>query len=200
MTITSSSRLHCWTLLIRISTRFLCELGIFLDHNSRAYSACQLTVDKREWYSWHFPELIRIVTDNHQYARLILFVRDKKTLSNERLHELAALVDDDADIAQAVIDAAKVSMGQDVSEADMINICSFAEKVVSLADYRKTLHGYLIDKMAIVAPNLAQLIGEIVGARLISHAGSLTNLSKYPASTVQILGAEKALFRYHPPP
>lgn len=159
--------------------------------------AYRLTLNKiREWYSWHFPEMIRIVTDNRQYARLILFVRDKKTLSNDRLHELVALVDDDAEIAQAVIDAAKVSMGQDVSEADMVNICSFAEKVVSLADYRKTLHGYLIDKMAIVAPNLAQLIGEIVGARLISHAGSLTNLSKYPASTVQILGAEKALFRY----
>jgi RNA processing factor Prp31 len=47
-----------------------------------------------------------------------------------------------------------------------------------------------------VAPNLAVLIGEMVGARLISHAGSLTNLAKYPASTVQILGAEKALFRY----
>jgi nucleolar protein 56 len=86
-------------------------------------------------------------------------------------------------------------MGQDISEIDMINICNFAEKVVSLADYRKTLHGYLVDKMSIVAPNLAQLIGEIVGARLISHAGSLTNLSKYPASTLQILGAEKALFR-----
>jgi len=49
--------------------------------------------------------------------------------------------------------------------------------------------------MKIVAPNLAALIGEQVGARLINHAGSLTNLAKYPASTVQILGAEKALFR-----
>ena len=54
---------------------------------------------------------------------------------------------------------------------------------------------YLQDKMASVAPNLATLIGDTVGARLISHAGSLTNLAKYPASTVQILGAEKALFR-----
>ncbi len=51
------------------------------------------------------------------------------------------------------------------------------------------------DKMHAVAPNLSALIGELVGARLISHAGSLTNLAKYPASTVQILGAEKALFR-----
>jgi hypothetical protein len=57
------------------------------------------------------------------------------------------------------------------------------------------LHTYLLDKMHAIAPNLSALIGETVGARLISHAGSLTNLAKYPASTVQILGAEKALFR-----
>ncbi|RPA95012.1 ribosome biogenesis protein Nop56p/Sik1p [Choiromyces venosus 120613-1] len=149
----------------------------------------------REWYSWHFPELVKIVNDNYLYARLILFIRDKNTLSNDRLHDLVAIVNDDAEIAKAIIDAAKVSMGQDISDMDMENICSFAGKVVSLADYRKSLHGYLVDKMSIVAPNLAQLIGEVVGARLISHAGSLTNLSKYPASTVQILGAEKALFR-----
>merc|ERR1719328_376209 len=66
---------------------------------------------------------------------------------------------------------------------------------VALAEYRKELAKYLQDKMGNVAPNLAALIGDTVGARLISHAGSLTNLAKYPASTVQILGAEKALFR-----
>merc|ERR1712097_67926 len=60
---------------------------------------------------------------------------------------------------------------------------------------RLSLHTYLKAKMNLVAPNLASLIGEIIGARLISHAGSLINLAKYPASTVQILGAEKALFR-----
>merc|ERR1712232_1524542 len=67
--------------------------------------------------------------------------------------------------------------------------------VVNLAMMRKTLHEYLKAKMDLVAPNLAALIGEVIGARLISHAGSLINLAKYPASTVQILGAEKALFR-----
>lgn len=69
-------------------------------------------------------------------------------------------------------------------------------QVIGLAEFRQSLHKYLIDKMAVVAPNLSALIGEVVGARLISHAGSLTNLAKYPASTVQILGAEKALFRW----
>merc|ERR1719188_1208784 len=77
----------------------------------------------------------------------------------------------------------------------MQNIDTFSHQVVKLAEYRKSLHDYLKAKMDLVAPNLCALIGEIIGARLISHAGSLTNLAKYPASTVQILGAEKALFR-----
>merc|ERR1719149_37471 len=86
-------------------------------------------------------------------------------------------------------------MGQDISPIDLVNIEAFAKRVIGLAEYRISLHNYLRSKMAAVAPNLAALIGDIVGARLISHAGSLTNLAKYPASTVQILGAEKALFR-----
>merc|ERR1712183_202955 len=83
----------------------------------------------------------------------------------------------------------------DISQVDLMNIDMFANRVISLADYRKKLQGYLSDKMGAVAPSLASLIGDVVGARLISHAGSLTKLAKYPASTVQILGAEKALFR-----
>ncbi|KAL8973356.1 MAG: hypothetical protein Q9183_000049 [Haloplaca sp. 2 TL-2023] len=164
-----------------------------LDHLDKAINMFSMRV--REWYSWHFPELIRIVSENQAYARLALFIGDKKRLSDEDLHDLAAQVNDDVDIAQSIIDAAKVSMGQDISDNDMENVTTFASKVVKLAEYRKRLHSYLIAKMGIVAPNLAALIGEIVGARLISHAGSLTSLSKYPASTVQILGAEKALFR-----
>merc|ERR1711904_378996 len=89
----------------------------------------------------------------------------------------------------------KMSMGQDIVEMDMQNIDVFAHEVIKLAAMRKTLHEYLKAKMDFVAPNLCALIGEIIGARLISHAGSLMNLAKYPASTVQILGAEKALFR-----
>ncbi len=149
----------------------------------------------REWYSWHFPELFRLVPDNFRYAKMVLTVRDKTSVVDDRLHDIAGIVDDDVSVAQSIIDAAKVSMGQDISESDMTNIVTFAAHVVELTEYRKSLHLYLTEKMSTVAPNLSELIGEIVGARLISHAGSLTNLSKYPASTVQILGAEKALFR-----
>merc|ERR1739840_61183 len=76
-----------------------------------------------------------------------------------------------------------------------MGIDMFAARVIGHSDYRKELVVYLRNKMEAVAPNLATLIGDTVGARLISHAGSLTNLAKAPASTVQILGAEKALFR-----
>lgn len=148
----------------------------------------------REWYSWHFPELIKVVPDNYLYARVALIVKDKGTLSEEKLPELTEVLGEEAK-AQEVLDAAKASMGQDISPIDLINIETFARRVINLAEYRQKLHTYLNDKMHQVAPNLSALIGEMVGARLISHAGSLTNLAKYPASTVQILGAEKALFR-----
>eukprot|EP00479_Gromia_sphaerica_P003256 TRINITY_DN1379_c0_g1_i1.p1 TRINITY_DN1379_c0_g1~~TRINITY_DN1379_c0_g1_i1.p1 ORF type:complete len:114 (-),score=10.77 TRINITY_DN1379_c0_g1_i1:562-903(-) len=86
-------------------------------------------------------------------------------------------------------------MGTDISEIDLINIQHFTDRVISLAEYRLQLQEYLHSKMDSCAPNLSTLIGDAVGARLISHAGSLTNLAKYPASTIQILGAEKALFQ-----
>ncbi|CEP08181.1 hypothetical protein [Parasitella parasitica] len=149
----------------------------------------------KEWYSWHFPEMIKIVNDNYKYAKLIKVVKNKAELSESDLEAIAGICDGDESIAQQILDAARASMGTDISPVDMINIQNFADRVISLAEYRKKLHGYLVTKMSYVAPNLAALIGEVVGARLISQAGSLTNLSKYPASTLQILGAEKALFR-----
>merc|ERR1711971_1152943 len=97
--------------------------------------------------------------------------------------------------AQAVIDASKSSMGMDISPVDLLNIDMFASRVIGITEYRKELSTYLRSKMSVVAPNLAVLIGDTVGARLISHAGSLTNLAKCPASTVEIRRAEKALFR-----
>jgi nucleolar protein 56 len=78
---------------------------------------------------------------------------------------------------------------------DTFSLHSLSERMISLALYRKQLYTYLEEKMATVAPNLSALIGETVAARLIQKAGSLTSLAKCPASTVQILGAEKALFR-----
>ncbi|NWH18545.1 NOP56 protein, partial [Grus americana] len=148
----------------------------------------------REWYGYHFPELIKIVSENYTYCRLAKFIGNRKELSEESLEGLEEIVMDSAK-AQAILEASRSSMGMDISPLDLINIESFSSRVISLSEYRKGLQEYLRSKMSQVAPSLSALIGEVVGARLISHAGSLTNLAKYPASTVQILGAEKALFR-----
>merc|ERR1711862_645195 len=148
----------------------------------------------REWYSWHFPELARVVSDNILFAKLAMFIQSKSTLDETKVDGMEEIVNDRS-IAEEILEAARTSMGTEISELDMMNISNFAKRVISLDEYRRQLHGYLNNKMSAVAPNLAALIGDIVGARLISHAGSLTNLAKAPASTVQILGAEKALFR-----
>merc|ERR1712032_203875 len=149
----------------------------------------------REWYSYHFPELIKIVPENALYAKVVKLIKNREEISQDAHFEKLEQILMDSSRAQAVIDASKSSMGMDISPIDLLNIDTFASRVIGLTDYRKELSTYLQSKMNLCAPNLSTLIGDIVGARLISHAGSLTNLAKCPASTVQILGAEKALFR-----
>lgn len=86
-------------------------------------------------------------------------------------------------------------MGTEISDSDIGHIHQLCDQVISISAYRTQLAEYLRNRMNAIAPNLTALVGELVGARLISHAGSLLSLAKHPASTVQILGAEKALFR-----
>ncbi|KAI4501192.1 hypothetical protein M0802_003565 [Mischocyttarus mexicanus] len=148
----------------------------------------------REWYGYYFPELDKIVPENYMYAKVTQLIKNRKELTDDNLEALEQIVMDSAK-AQAIIDASKSSMGMDINPVDLLNIELFAKRVIGLADYRKKLSEYLKSKMTGIAPNLDTLIGTQVGARLIAHAGSLINLAKYPASTVQILGAEKALFR-----
>ena len=99
------------------------------------------------------------------------------------------------DLEQTLKAAAVISMGTDISQSDMDHIHSLCDQVISISEYRAQLSEYLKNRMNAIAPNLTALVGDLVGARLISHAGSLLSLAKHPASTIQILGAEKALFR-----
>merc|ERR1719149_572641 len=148
----------------------------------------------REWYSWHFPELVKVVNDNYVYCRLLILIKKRESLTDESKPLIEQIVLDEGK-AQAVLDAARHSMGMDISDVDLANVHAFAERVIKLTEYLLALQESLRTKLELVAPNLQSLVGDSVAARLISHAGSLTNLAKYPASTVQILGAEKALFR-----
>lgn len=144
----------------------------------------------KEWYGWHFPEMARIINDNLAYSRIILAMGMRSNCANTDLSEILP-----EEIEGAIKAAAEVSMGTEITEEDLINIQSLAEQVVGFTEYRSTLSNYLSARMQAIAPNLTALVGDLVGARLIAHAGSLMTLAKKPASTVQILGAEKALFR-----
>ncbi|EXJ87746.1 nucleolar protein 58 [Capronia coronata CBS 617.96] len=144
----------------------------------------------KEWYGWHFPELAKILNDNLAYAKVVLKMGMRTNYEKCDLGEILP-----EEIEAAVKAAADRSMGTEITEEDLENIQSLADQVVQFTEYRTQLASYLSARMRAIAPNLTTLVGELVGARLIAHAGSLMNLSKSPASTIQILGAEKALFR-----
>uniref|UniRef100_A0A4W3IKA2 Nucleolar protein 58 n=1 Tax=Callorhinchus milii TaxID=7868 RepID=A0A4W3IKA2_CALMI len=144
----------------------------------------------REWYGWHFPELGKIVSDNLAYCKSVQKLGDR---TNTATTDLSDILPEEVEAAVKV--AAEISMGTEVSEEDIVNILHLCDQVVEISEYRTQLYDYLKNRMMAIAPNLTIMVGELVGARLIAHAGSLLNLAKHPASTVQILGAEKALFR-----
>ncbi|EST05623.1 Nop domain protein [Kalmanozyma brasiliensis GHG001] len=144
----------------------------------------------KEWYGWHFPEMGKIITDNLAYAKVIRAMGFRTNASATDFSEILP-----EEIEETLKAAAEISMGTEISETDLEHIWSLCDQVISITQYRTQLYQYLQNRMAAIAPNLTALVGDLVGARLISHAGSLMNLAKHPASTVQILGAEKALFR-----
>jgi nucleolar protein 56 len=150
----------------------------------------------KEWYGFHFPELAKVVTDNTQYCTLVLAIGDKTCVAEDaKQEEIRNVVGEDTGKTEEIIELANSSMGSDFVEEDMANVGVFAQRVLTLVGMRERLQSYLVDRMNNIAPNLSALVNEQIAARLISQAGSLTSLAKYPASTVQILGAEKALFR-----
>lgn len=153
-----------------------------------------LSMRIREWFSWHFPELSKLITDGLIFTKLAHLVENRDNMGNVTVEQVEEIVQD-GEIAQRVMEVSNTSMGQEMSEFDTKCLHELCEKALKLYEFRKEIQGYLKDKMEAVAPNLTSLIGESVGAKLISHSGSLVNLAKYPASTIQILGAEKALFR-----
>lgn len=144
----------------------------------------------REWYGWHFPELGKLITNNIAFVKIIKLVGTRENMANSDLSDILP-----EDIEEKVKEAAEISMGTQISEEDIINIQALCDEILSINEYREHLSDYLKARMMAMAPNLTILVGESVGARLIAHAGSLVNLAKQPSSTVQIMGAEKALFR-----
>lgn len=116
----------------------------------------------REWYSYHFPELVKIVPDNYVFSQVVQAIGDRKQIDeDDLLPKLMEILGDDS-LCNSILSAARTSMGMDISPVDLINIATFSKKVINLAEYRRQLMEYLQSRMHNVAPNLSALIGETV--------------------------------------
>ncbi|KAK9288400.1 hypothetical protein L1049_016856 [Liquidambar formosana] len=171
----------------KVDTMIIQAIGL-LDDLDKELNTYAMRV--REWYGWHFPELAKIIQDNILYAKTVKLMGNRTNAVKLDFSEILP-----EEVETELKEAAVISMGTEVNELDLLNIKDLCDQVLSLSEYRAQLYDYLKSRMNTVAPNLTALVGELVGARLIAHGGSLLNLAKQPGSTVQILGAEKALFR-----
>ena len=135
----------------------------------------------REWYSLHFPELNTLVVNQSLYARLVA-LPDKTSI--------------DGGLAQQIADARSETVGMEFTDSDIVEVKKLAEAITKIDSFKTDTETYLGELMKEIAPNTAELAGPLLGARLIAVAGGLERLSKLPASTVQVLGAEEAFFRF----
>jgi nucleolar protein 56 len=138
-----------------------------------------LTERLREFFSLHFPEMDRIVSNHEKYARIV-----EKFGSREKI--------EDPELKRFV----KRSMGIDLKKEDIDALQKFASQILELYKLRKSLEDYLDNLLKEVAPNFRALAGSKIAGKLIAQAGGLDKLAKMPSSTIQLLGAEKALFRH----
>lgn len=145
----------------------------------------------REWYGLHFPELDEILEDHENYVRVVSRIGFRNAISKEHLLELGF----DEETAKKIESVANSSMGADMTDFDLSAIKLISDSTLQLFEIRRNLEKYIDEAMMEVAPNVRGLVGSLIGARLIALSGGLTKLAAMPASTIQVLGAEKALFR-----
>ncbi|MBO7693746.1 MAG: ATP-binding protein [Methanobrevibacter sp.] len=135
----------------------------------------------RDWYTIYFPEMDTI-SSNETYIKLIAESENREDILENYMEHFSEEIEE--------------STGADIEEDDLLMLKSFAESIYSLQKSRKELETYIDAKMEAIAPNLRDLLGSTLGAKLIAHIGSIKRLATYPASVIQIMGAEKAIFRH----
>jgi nucleolar protein 56 len=145
----------------------------------------------REWYGLHFPELDNLVSSLLVYAQIV----SKAGLRENMVVEVLQSIGLPEKKTEVILDAAKRSKGGDMTLENLAIVKRLADEVIAQSDLRRILADHIEVAMETVAPNVKEMLTAAVGARIISKAGSLARLATLPASTIQILGAEKALFR-----
>jgi nucleolar protein 56 len=179
-------------LFLQKTDNMIIQSSSLLDQIENDINIFSMTV--KEWYSWYFPELIKIINDNYIYTLVVKFIGNKKNLNVSKAKELGILLLNE-EKGFKILEFSKTSSGSDISFLDLIIIEKIATKVILMFEFKNRLNKYLNKKINLIVPNLSALIGENLAAKLITKAGSLKNLAKFPSSTIQMLGAEKALFR-----
>ena len=144
----------------------------------------------REWYGLHFPELDNIIDSINGYAQIVL--AGKRESLTKQIFEDAGFPESKVEMLSLI---STKSRGGDISDVNLAIVQSIAKQILDFHDLRKKLEEHVESEMQEIAPNLSAILGTAVGARILGRAGSLNRLASLPASTIQVLGAEKALFR-----
>jgi nucleolar protein 56 len=144
----------------------------------------------REWYGLHFPELDNLIDSINGYSQIVLS-GTRENISKEDF-EKAGFSKDKVEMLSLIKEK---SRGGNISEKNFAIVQSLAKQILNLFELRKNIEEHVDEQMKEEAPNISAILGTAVGARILAHAGSLNRLGRMPASTIQILGAEKALFR-----
>ena len=145
----------------------------------------------REWYGLHFPELDYLIQNIFTYAEIVKLAGNRNNIDLNMLENLGI----ESKKADMIVIAVQRSKGGDILEENLSIIKKLANEVIMQTELRKVLAQQIEEMMEKIAPNIKELLTATVGARLMAKAGSLQKLSVMPASTIQIIGAEKALFR-----
>ncbi len=144
-----------------------------------------------EWYGLHFPELNNIIKDSEVYFKFVSLCLARDDLTEEHFKSFNF----SENKINAILQAAETSNGGDITSNDLLMISTLSDSITSQIKVRTKLSSYINTSMNKLAPNLSSIAGETIGARLIAKSGSLLKLARLPSSTIQVLGAEKALFR-----
>jgi len=144
----------------------------------------------REWYGLHFPELDNIIDSINGYAQIVTI--GKRGQLSKKVFEDAGFPESKVEMLELVREK---SRGGDISDVNLEIVQTLAKQILDLFELRKKLEEHVEEEMQNVAPNLSAVLGTAVGARILGRAGSIKKLATMPASTIQVLGAEKALFR-----
>ena len=160
-----------------------------LDELDKAVNILMARIN--EWYGLHFPELENLVKDSNEYFKFVSLGLNRSSITEKDLVSFSF----SEKKLDAIFSAAQDSKGGEINSKDLSIISILSENVINLVKVRDKMLNYINDLMNNVAPNLSAIAGPTIGARLIAKSGGLMKLAKLPSSTIQVLGAEKALFR-----